>query len=161
MFWGFQQYEKVQGRWKGLLMWNNPFFFRFAGGCDVMETFYALPVWKCRQKSSLFSLLSTQKRTDVRQRPISRWDSCWSAAAEAPEQRRWWRVCKQKNTPKTEKEWYLHSDDNTIFPGWRDENIRQPPAVQAEARRIDSEDDTVERHVCSDSDLILWRSIVK
>lgn len=57
--------------------------------------------------------------------------------------RRWWRVCKWKNTPKSEEEWYLHSDDNTIFAGWRDESRLQPTAAQAKAKRIDSEDDGV------------------
>lgn len=75
--------------------------------------------------------------------------------------RRWWRVCKRKNTPTSGKEWYLHSDDSTIFPGWRDENIQQPPAAQVEARRMDSQDDRAERRVYSGSDRILWRSLVE
>lgn len=36
-----------------------------------------------------------------------------------------------------------------------DENIQQPLAVQVEARRMDSQDDSAERHVYSGSDRIL------
>lgn len=98
---------------------------------------------KTQTTSSLISLTFTRReRTFVKDQSSGETHVCvQQQALQRRGGRQWWRLCKWKNTPKSEEEWYLHSDDNTIFAGWRHESRLQPTAAQAKAKRIDSEDD--------------------
>lgn len=63
--------------------------------------------------------------------------------------------CVSKRAPPRVKKSDIYTATTAQSSPAGDENMQQPPAEQAEARRMDSLDDSAERRVYSGSDLIL------